>query len=265
MGETLRELQIRVVIPVLFSESLVEKAQHEYDHAAGPGVVMSYACLANGTSTIESEFDLALAQPETIRECVHAEGDGCDAVVIACFGDPGAMGAKEVLSIPVVGEGEAALHLGTLLGRRLSIITVQQETVPFMVAMAERAGLGSRLASVRPVDFGVMDFNLECIPDVVAQSAAAVTEDGADVIVMGCTGTGVDMAAEVGRQLAERVGSYVPVIDPVRAAVALAELCARHGYRQSERVYPRLLIERPEYRWAESPREAPLTLSRKET
>ena len=98
------EIHIRVVIPVLFSESLVKKAQHEYDHAASPGVVMSYACLTNGTHTIESEFDLALAQPETIRECVRAEGDGCDAVVIACFGDPGASGAKEVLSIPVVGE-----------------------------------------------------------------------------------------------------------------------------------------------------------------
>ena len=134
-----------------------------------------------------------------------------------------------------------------------------------MIAMAERVGLGSKLGSVRPVDFGVMDFSLDCVPDVVEQSVAAVLHDGADVIVMGCTGTGVDMAAEVGRLLAERVGSYVPVIDPVRAAVALAELCARLGYRSSERVYPRLLIERPEYRWAESPTQAPVTLSRKET
>ena len=245
------EVRIRVVIPVLFSESLVEKARLEYDRAAGTGVAMSYACLANGTSTIESEFDLALAQPETIRECVRAEADGCDAVVIACFGDPGGAGAKEKLSVPVVGEGEAALHLGSLLGRQLSIITVRRETVPLMIAMTERVGLGSKLASVRPVEFGVMDFSLECIPDVVAQATAAVLEDGADVIVMGCTGTGVDMAPVVEQQVTERVGAYVPVIDPVHAAVALAELCARHKYRPSERVYPKLALERPEYRWSE--------------
>ena len=258
------EVQIRVVIPVLFSESLADKARYEYDHAAGPGVAMSYACLTNGTATIESEFDLALAQPETIRECMRAESEGCDAVVIACFGDPGAAGAKEVLTIPVIGEGEAALHLGSLLGRHLSIITVRQETVPFMIAMTERAGLSPRLASVRPVDFGVMDFGLECVPDVVAQSEAAVAEDGADVIVMGCTGTGMDMAAEVSRELAQRLGAYVPVIDPVRAAVGLAEICARQGYRSSERVYPKLLLERPEYAWSERPEHLHTELSREE-
>jgi allantoin racemase len=258
------EIQIRVVIPVLFSESLVEKARHEYDQAASPDVSMSYACIQKGTHTIESEFDLALAQPETIRECMRASDDGCDAAVIACFGDPGGAGAKEALEIPIVGEGEAALHLASMLGRRLAIITVRQETVPFMVAMTERAGLGSKLASVRPVDFGVMDFSLECIPDVVAQSEAAVTQDGADVIVMGCTGTGVDMAAEVSRQLAERVGAYVPVIDPVRAALGLAELCARHGYRSSERVYPRLLLERPEYEWSPHRESSTVELTGKE-
>jgi allantoin racemase len=243
-------MRIRVVIPVLYSEALVEKARDEYDRAAGAGIEMSYVCIENGTATIESEFDLALAQPETIRCCVQAEGEGIDAVVIACFGDPGGAGAKEATTIPVVGEGEAALHLGSLLGTRFSIITVQQETVPFMVSMVNRTGLERKLASVRPVEFGVMDFDLSCVPDVVEQSVLAVTQDGADVIVMGCTGTGVDMVSEITRQLAERVRAYVPVVDPVRAAVSLAETCARHGYAPSKRAFPALQFERPEYRWA---------------
>lgn len=258
------ELHVRVVIPVLYSETLVDKARYEYDRAAGRGVRTSYTCLTNGTATIESEFDLALAQPETMRECMRAESDGCDAVVIACFGDPGAAGAKEALAIPVVGEGEAALHLGSLLGRQLSIITVRQETVPFMIAMTARAGLSPRLASVRPVDFGVMDFGLDCIPDVVAQSEAAVVEDGADVIIMGCTGTGIDMTAEVSSELTRRLGAFVPVIDPVRAAIGLAEICALHAYRSSERVYPRLVLERPEYEWPEHAGEIPVELAREE-
>jgi allantoin racemase len=245
-------VSIRVVVPVLFSDELVEKARHEYDNAAGLGVEMSYVCIENGTNTIESEFDRALAQPETIRCCLQAERDGVDAVVLACFGDPGAEGAKEATTIPIVGEGEAALHLGSLLGTRLSIITVQRETVPFMIAMASRVGFGGKLASVRPVDFGVMDFSLAAVAEVVEQAYLAVTEDGADVIVMGCTGTGVDMVPEITRVLAERVGSYVPVIDPVRAAVSLAEACARHGYAPSKRAFPALQFSRPEYRWADA-------------
>ena len=242
-------VHIRVVIPVLYSEELVEKARHEYDSAAGPSVEMSYVCIEHGTRTIESEFDVALVQPDTIRLCIEAEQDGADAVVIACFGDSGGAGAKEVTSIPVVGEGEGALHVGSLVAHRLSIITVRQETVPFMTAMAQRVGLGGKLASVRPVDFGVMDFSLDCINDVVDQSTQAVLDDGAEAIVMGCTGTGVDMVPIVTERLAERVGAYVPVIDPVRATVSLAELCARHGYRPSKRAFPKPTQERPEYTW----------------
>jgi allantoin racemase len=242
-------LEIRVVIPVLYSEELVEKCRHEYDAAAGPGVTMSYACIENGTRTIESKRDLALAEPGTIEACMQAARDGVHAITIACFGDPGGDGAKECTSIPIIGEGEGALHVASLLGSRLSVITVQQETVPFMRSMVERTGLIDKLVSIRAVDYGVLAFDLDCIPDVVDQATAAVIEDGAEVIVMGCTGTGTDMVPEITRLLAERVGVYVPVIDPVHAAVGLAEQCARHGYRPSKRAFPTPLDERSEYRF----------------
>ena len=241
------KIHVRVVIPVLHSDELVDKCRHEYDHAAGPGVSMSYVCLEQGTATIESKADLALAQPDTIRRCLEAEADGCDAVVIACFGDPGGAGAKELASIPIVGEGEAALHVGSLLADRLSIVTVRRETVPFMRTMVEQVRLDAKLASIRPVEFGVMDFDLNCVPDVVEQAYVAVTEDGAEAIVMGCTGTGVDMVPRITEQLAERVGAYVPVVDPVCAAVSLAELCARHGYRPSKRAFPTPLDARHDF------------------
>lgn len=241
-------MHVRIVIPVLPSDALVDKCRHEYERAAAPGVELSFVCLAHGTSTIESEYDLALAQPDTIRRCVEAEADGADAAIIACFGDPGGLGAKEATSIPIVGEGEAGLHVASLLGSRFAIITVRQQTVPLMTAQAARVGLAGKLASVRPVDFGVMDFDLGAVPQVVEEAAAAVLGDGADVIVMGCTGTGEDMVPLIERGLAERLGAHVPVVDPVPAAIGLAELCARHRYRPSKRAYP-TADARPEYRW----------------
>ncbi len=169
-------MHVRIVIPVLPSDALVEKCRHEYERAAAPGVELSFVCLAHGTSTIESEYDLALAQPDTIRRCCEAEADGADAAIIACFGDPGGLGAKEATAIPIVGEGEAGLHVASLLGTRFSIITVRQQTVPMMTAQAARVGLSGKLASVRPVEFGVMDFDLDAVPQVVEQAAAAVLD-----------------------------------------------------------------------------------------
>jgi len=244
-------MKVRVVVPVLHSETLVAKALDEYRRARGPDTDLSLVTLPQGTETIESEYDLALAQPETIRMVVEAEQLGMDGCIIACFGDPGSAGAKEAVSIPVVGEGEAALHLAALLGYRYSIITVRAATAPFMRNMAVNAGLDSRLTSIRAVDFGVMDFSLSSVDDVVEQATAAVREDGADVIVMGCTGTGVDMAALVAARLRDRVRAYIPVIDPVKAAISLLEGLMRARLSQSKRAYPTPQSLRPEYRFAD--------------
>src|SRR5437867_4429399 len=102
-------MKIRVIVPVLHSDELVGKARKEYQACASPDVELSVVCLSNGTRSIESEFDMALAQPDVIRLARQAETDGVHACTIACFGDPGAAGAKEVVSIPIVGEGEAAM------------------------------------------------------------------------------------------------------------------------------------------------------------
>jgi allantoin racemase len=242
-------VKICVVIPVLHSDELVAKAVDEYTRAAAPGTELTFAALDRGTYTIESEFDVVLNQPATLRAVQKAGAAGAQAVILACFGDPAGAAAKEVSVIPVVGEGEAALHYASLLANRFSIITVREQTVPFMVNAVRRAGLDGKLASVRAVDFGVLDFSLDCIDDVVEQAVRAVRLDGAEAIAMGCTGVGVDMCQVVTGRLQAELGSYVPVIDPVKAAIGLAESLARSGYRHSERTFPKPPSTRPEYRW----------------
>jgi allantoin racemase len=243
-------MRVRVIAPVLHSKELVEKTRAEYEAAAGAGVDVSVVCLANGTRSIESELDVALAQPETIRLVREAERDAVQACIIACFSDPGGAAAKESVGIPVVGEGEAALHFAHLLGYRYSVITTRQVCVPRVRNVALRAGLGERLASVRAAGFGVMDLSSECIPRVVEQAVHAVHDDGAHVIVLGCTGTAVEMAYHVETRLAEAVGTYVPVIDPVKTALKLAEALVEMGMRPSKLAYPPPPVSRPEYQFA---------------
>ncbi len=71
----------------------------------------------------------------------------------------------------------------------------------------------------------------------VQESAAAIERDGAHVIIFGCTGM-LGYAEQV-RQGLERLGhGSVPVIDPVPAAVRLAEALVDLGLSHSKRSYP---------------------------
>lgn len=243
-------MDVRIIVPVLHSNELAGKARLEYQACASPGVKLSVACVANGTYSIESEYDMALAQPEVMRLVRDAERDGADACMITCFGDPGATGAKELVKIPVVGEGEAALHMASLLGGRFSIMITQRELFPMMRRLALQVGMEHRLASVRAVGAGVLDFNLDLVPRAIDEAEIAVREDGADVIVMGCTGTGIDMAVRIEELLAQRVGAYVPVIDPVKATMKLTEALVATSMTHSKVAYPTPPDMRAEYQFA---------------
>ena len=249
-------VEIRVLAPVLYSDGLVAKALQEYRAAASPGTDVSIAALDNGTNTIESDFDIALAEPDTMRLAKQAEADGVDACTVACFSDPGVQGARELVAIPVIGEGQAALTLASLVGRRICVVTTWNQCVPRMRRLIRQHGFADHLAAVRAVNLGVMDLNDSSIPKIVAMTADAVRNDGADVVVMGCTGTGLDMAVAVEAGLRNEIGAHVPVIDPVKAAIKLAETCATTGMRHSKIAWPNPPNTRPEYRHVTSPAAA---------
>ncbi len=87
-------MKICVVIPVLHSEELVAKAVDEYTRAAAPGTELTFVALDRGTYTIESEFDVVLNQPATLRAVQKAGAAGAQAVILACSGDPAGAAAK---------------------------------------------------------------------------------------------------------------------------------------------------------------------------
>ena len=241
-------MKIRVLVPVLYSDALVKKALNEYRAAAAPATEISVAALTNGTHTIESDLDIALAEPDTIRQAQTAEADGINACTIACFSDPGAAGARERVTIPIIGEGQASLTVASLLGTRICVVTTWKQCIPRVRRLVRHHGFGGKLASVKAVNLGVMDLDETSVPGIVAMTADAVCRDGADVVVMGCTGTGLDMAAAVERGLHEAVGAHVPVIDPVKAAITLAEACVETGMSHSKIAWPAPPSRRPEYR-----------------
>jgi allantoin racemase len=82
-----------------------------------------------------------------------------------------------------------------------------------------------------------MEKDLSRLVEVLVEEAAqAVVEDGAHIIIPGCTQM-IGLASEVQRGLAQR-GCEVPVIDPPAVAVKMAEALVEQGLAHSKRSYP---------------------------
>lgn len=71
---------------------------------------------------------------------------------------------------------------------------------------------------------------------VFKQAKAAVLEDGAQSILLGCTGF-IDVARTVSQKLTVELGAYVPVIDPNQAGFSFLLSLVRMALRPSGLCY----------------------------
>ena len=85
--------------------------------------------VSEGPASIESAYEEYLSIPASVARCAELELEGWDAVVLGCFGDPGLDAFREIVSIPVVGPGEASVLLAASLGHRFSIVTISDSVV----------------------------------------------------------------------------------------------------------------------------------------
>lgn len=232
-------MKIRIVGPVIRPKGVPAHGLEVTD-VSRPDVHPESVLLDCGPISIECEYDEALAAPDTVSKVIEAERDGCDAVVISCFGDPALHAAREKVSIPVVGPGEASMHLAASLGHRFSVVTVVDNLIPLFEDNARLYGLEHSLASVRSIGVTVLDLEETArewaVQKLVEESILAIDEDGAHVIVLGCTGM-TGLADAVHDALTSR-GHEVPVIDPGLASLKVAEMLVDAGLTHSKRTYP---------------------------
>ena len=73
-----------------------------------------------GPRSIEGHFEESIAALATI-ETVAMYKDEYDAFVIACYGDPAVAACREITDKPVIGIGEASMHMACFLGHQFSI------------------------------------------------------------------------------------------------------------------------------------------------
>jgi len=211
------------------SASMTEAIGHAARKAAaGAGEVVARNP-AHGPASIEGYFDEAFAVPGLIEEILRGEAEGFEAFVIACFDDTGLEAARCAVAGPVIGIGEAAFHMASLISHRFSVVTTLSRSIAPIEANLAKYGLDRRCARVRACEVPVLaleDPASGARAKLSAEIRRAKDEDGCEAIVLGCAGM-----ADLALSLSQEHG--LPVVDGVACAVQLARSLTALGLRTS--------------------------------
>jgi allantoin racemase len=189
-------------------------------------------------------FPILLNKVDVVEQILAAGRSGADGVMVACSGDPGIAEGRTLLSAPVVGPMEAALHLACAYGYKIGIVTVADRSwSEYCDMMANAYGLGTRLAGVKRIKIPSMEaFTVgferpEVVAGAVAETAEELIEQGADAIVIGSAGLSV-MSSAAG--LARTPRSGAPIFDCLTVGLKMTELrvdlTKKFGLRETSRV-----------------------------
>jgi allantoin racemase len=204
------------------------------------------------------EFLLLAASRLPIVRQVCSSGE-YDAIVMLGGGDPGFIEAREIgrtHGVVVTANAHAQMHVAGMLGHKFSILDIAETHNMHMQSLVRQYGFTDRCASIRNLDFplprppydaqhGSMreqrDLALSGKPSVlleraVAESVAAIEDDGAEVIMLGCSAL-FWLRPLVQKRLRE-LGWEAPVLEGYSTAVAQARLMLGLGINASGLAYP---------------------------
>jgi allantoin racemase len=199
--------------------AMTEKIGHAARAAAAAGTEIIAVNPPDGPVSIEGYYDEAFSVPGLLAEIAKGDASGVAAHIIACFDDTGLEAARCISPAPVIGIGEAAFHLASMLGHRFSVVTTLSRSIAVIENNLLKYGLAGRCAKVRACEVPVLSLDdpaSDAAARIGAEIELAKQQDRAEAIVLGCAGM-ADLAA----RLSQRHG--LPVLDGVASAVKLAE------------------------------------------
>ncbi len=226
---------IILVAPFLENSPPVQWGQEVYRNIAG----VDFVGIDQGKDPVVTFSDVELNIPGILNRIVSAEKKGYRAAIVGCFGDPGLVAARQLVSIPVVGPGETALAIASTLGDRILLIEPQKDLVYITERMVYAYGLKDKVVGVRSLDEkGAQAAITRCAADVrhAAETCLqGVRETGAQVIILGCIGFCL-MVEEIGRFLKEK-GVSCPIIEPGIASMDYTKMLLGLGLNQSREMF----------------------------
>ena len=172
---------------------------------------------SSGPASIEGYYDEAMSLAGLL-DLVKQHHDAAG-FVIACFDDTGLDAARCLTASPVVGIGEAAYHMASMISNKFGFGTTLSRSIPALEHNLVRYGLAARCSGVRASDIPVLDVeasNGTVFERINAEVEQAIKTDKAEAIVLGCAGM-----AELGATLHEL--HNIPVLDGISCAIKQVE------------------------------------------
>ncbi len=211
----------------------------------------------NGPVETKQEFlSVGANRLPLVREA--CAGGRYNAIVLLGGGDPGYMEAREIgrsHGIAVTSCAHAQMHVAGLRGNRFSIIDVSETHNMQMYHLVVQYQMTGRCASIRNINFPLPKPHL---PDVqpldverdkalrgeaspmldaaVAESIAAIEDDGADVIMLGCSAA--YWMQPLLQQRLQAIGWEAPVLEGYRCAIEVAKTLVSLGIDASGLAFP---------------------------
>lgn len=189
-----------------------------------------------------------------------------DAIVLTGAIDPGFSAARFIAKIPVTTTVHSSLHVASLIGDRCTWIHSGIDSALIVRHLAERYGLGHKLAAVRSSGHTTTEmFKLisqskddkaarykipamkKLLDDIMTQCVAAIEKDRADSIILSCEPF-LTFEDELRRRLDEAGYDEITLISSVSAGIAMARAMVNMQLLQTARAYPdQNLKAKPEY------------------
>jgi len=208
--------------------SMTQTMRAAAQSVAAPGTDILAATSRSGAASIEGHYDEALSIIGLVDEI--RSSPRADAYIIACFGDPGLLAAREITTAPVLGIAEAAMHAASFVSTGFSVVTTLERTRVIAEHLVRNYGMEGYCRRVRATDLPVLELERpesNARETILAECRAALEEDKSGAIVLGCAGM-TDLVDYLESKL------QVPVIDGVVAAVKFAEALVGMGLRTSK-------------------------------
>ena len=178
--------------PIVEDKFYVSALRRALDEARRPDTELEIISLPAGPAPRHLRYHAyeAMVAGEIVT-AVYRLAAEYDAFIIGCFYDLALREAREVSGQAVVtAPCEAAIAIASQLGNTFSVLVGADKAIPKMRENIRAYGLAHRLASMRPLNMGVLEFQSQAertLQAMLREGKIAVEEDRAEVIVLGCS------------------------------------------------------------------------------
>jgi allantoin racemase len=226
---------IAIIAPFVVSSVGLQWMKEAYHDVTGVDIVG----IDEGKDPLVTFSDVELNITSMLNRLVLAEKEGYRAAIIGCFGDPGLIAARQLVSIPVVGPGEATLAVASTLGDRIFVIEPSRDLAYATERMIYSYGHRNKVVGVRSLDEkgaeACITRSEEGVRKITEMCLQAVNDLGAHVIVLGCMML-CWLVNEIDRFLNKNEVSC-PIIEPGIISIEYTKMLLSLGLNQSREMF----------------------------